>query len=244
MSNRTHTHLALDAEDDPDGSGTTDPSPGLRERKKEQKRERLKQAAYDLFVERGFDDVTVDEIAERAEVSKSTLFRYFDTKEDLLLVDARMHRDALLDALAERPSDEAVLTSLRAALQSLAADYQADRRRAVQRNRIIAESPALAARSLERQAAWEDGLAEAILPRLAGEPDAEVRAAVLAAAAMAVVRVATRRWIAADDDSQMIDHVLGALDLLIDELEGPRGRRRRGAGPTTTGRHRDDRSHR
>jgi len=196
--------------------------PGLRERKKEQKRERLKQAAFDLFAERGFDDVTVDEVADRAEVSKSTLFRYFETKEDLLLVDARMHRDALLRALSDRPTDEPVLASLRYALQSLAADYQADRLRAVQRNRIIAESPALAARSLERQVAWEDGLAEVILPRLAGEADAETRAAVLAAAAMAVVRVATRRWIASDDDTEMIDHVLAALDLLIDELEPTR----------------------
>lgn len=195
--------------------------PGLRERKKEQKRDRLRQAAFELFTERGFDDVTVEEIAERAEVSKSTLFRYFETKEDLLLVDARMHRDALMGALAERPTDEPVLTSLRAALQSLAADYQSDRARAIERTRIIAGSPALAARSLDRQAAWEGGLTEVILPRIAGRPDAETRAAVLAASIIAVVRVATRRWIDSSDDSEMIDHVLAALDLLIDELEGP-----------------------
>jgi len=209
-----------------DERGATDADdtdrPGLRERKKERVREQIRQAALDLFDQRDFDSVTVDEIAERAEVSKSTLFRYFETKEDLLLVDARMHRDALLRALSDRPTDEPVLASLRYALQSLAADYQADRLRAVQRNRIIAESPALAARSLERQVAWEDGLAEVILPRLAGEADAETRAAVLAAAAMAVVRVATRRWIASDDDTEMIDHVLAALDLLIDELEPTR----------------------
>lgn len=214
--------MAPSVAEDSSAAEPADAVPGLRERKKEQKRERLKQAAFDLFAERGFDDVTVDEVADRAEVSKSTLFRYFETKEDLLLVDARMHRDALLRALSDRPTDEPVLASLRYALQSLAADYQADRLRAVQRNRIIAESPALAARSLERQVAWEDGLAEVILPRLAGEADAETRAAVLAAAAMAVVRVATRRWIASDDDTEMIDHVLAALDLLIDELEPTR----------------------
>lgn len=218
MPNNTHTQSA------PVATERAHTPPGLRERKKEQKRERLTQAAFDLFTERGFDDVTVEEIAERAEVSKSTLFRYFDTKEDLLLVGARMHRDALLSALSDRPTDEPVLTSLRSALQSMAVDYQADRAVAIQRNRIIAESPALGARSLERQAAWEDGLAAGILPRLAGSADAETRAAVLAAAAMAVVRVATRRWIAADDDTEMIDHVLAALDLLIDELEPPRRR--------------------
>ncbi|MBS1838096.1 MAG: TetR family transcriptional regulator [Actinobacteria bacterium] len=224
MSNSTQTQLAPGVGDAPSAAGRepNPAAPGLRERKKEQTRERLKQAAFHLFTERGFDEVTVDEIADRAEVSKSTLFRYFETKEDLLLVDARMHRDALLHAMADRPRDEPVLASLRAALQSMAADYQADRVRAVQRNRIIAECPSLAARSLERQVAWEDGLAAVILPRLDGEADAATRAAVLAAAAMAVVRVATRRWIASDDDTEMIDHVLAALDLLIDELEPSR----------------------
>lgn len=200
--------------------GTAGDRPGLRERKKEQKRERLKDAAFDLFTERGFDNVTVEEIADRAEVSRSTLFRYFETKEDLLLFDARSHRDALLRELSRRPADEPVLVSLRASLQSLAADYQADRHRSIERSRLISEAPTLSARSLERQVEWEDGLAAAILPRLGDRPDAATRAAVLAAAAMGVVRVASRRWIAADDDSQMIDHVLAALDMLIDELDG------------------------
>lgn len=198
---------------------------GLRERKKEQTRERLKQAALDLFARRGFDDVTVDEIAEAADVSKSTLFRYYETKEDLLFADAVGHRDALVRALAGRPAEEPVLVSLRASLRSLADYYQADRQRAVTRNRIMAESPALAARSLERQVVWEEGLAAVLLPRLGGGPDAETRAGVLAAASMGVVRVATRRWIASEDDSKMIDHVLAALDLLIDELEGGRSAR-------------------
>ncbi|UDY34191.1 TetR family transcriptional regulator [Dermatobacter hominis] len=191
----------------------------MRERNKEQKRERLQHAAFELFAARGFDNVTVDEVAEHAEVSKSTLFRYFETKEDLLLADSRAHRDALLAAVAARPVDEPVLLSLREALQSLARDYQADRRRAVVRSQIMSGSPALAARSVERQIAWEDGLAAAILPRLADRDDPETRAAVLAGAAMAAVRVATRRWLATDDDSQMIDHVLEALDVLAHELK-------------------------
>ncbi len=218
VPNDTQTQLAPDAAS-PSGADAPHDRPGLRERKKEQKRERLKAAAFELFSERGFDNVTVEEIADRAEVSKSTLFRYFETKEDLLLFDARSHRDALLHELAARPETEPVLVSLRASLQSLAADYQADRALAVERNRLIAESPSLSTRLLERQVAWEDGLADAIRPRLADRPDAETRAAVLASAAMGVFRVAARRWVAADDDSQMLDHVLAALDMLIDELD-------------------------
>src|SRR5690606_8707465 len=97
------------------GQGTTDGDdterPGLRERKKERVREQIRQAALDLFDQRDLDSVTVDEIAERAEVSKSTLFRYFETKEDLVFANSRAYGDTLLAAFAERPSDESVLRS-------------------------------------------------------------------------------------------------------------------------------------
>ena len=195
-------------------------APGLRERKKEQTRERLRAAAFDLFTERGFDNVTVDEVAEHAEVSKSTLFRYFETKEDLVLADSRVHGQLLMATFAERPSDEPVMTSLRAALVSVVAGLQGDRQRFLQRTRIVADAPTLSVRALERQAAWEDDLTALVLPRLQGRDDAETRASVLAAASLAVLRVATRRWAATDDGSQLIDHLLPALDVLADELKG------------------------
>ncbi len=200
--------------------GVSAESTGLRERKKEQKRGRLKDAALELFAERGFDDVTVDEVAERAEVSKSTLFRYFETKEDLILADTRGHGDAFLAAFAERPVDEPVLSSLRAAVHSLVSNVQADRARFQRRTRIVADSPTLSSRSLERQIEWEDGLARAILPRFPDRDDAEARASVIAAATLAVVRIATRRWVAAEDSSSLEDHLLPAFDVLADELKG------------------------
>jgi len=203
--------------------GTTDGDdtdrPGLRERKKERVREQIRQAALDLFDQRDFDSVTVDEIAERAEVSKSTLFRYFETKEDLVFANSRTYGDTLLAAFAARPSEESVLRSLRAALVSLVSGLQADRSRYLRGQRIVARSPSLVRRSIERQYEWEDALATALLPRLSNHDDAETRASVLAAAGLAVVRIATRRWISAEDDSLLIDHLLPALDVLADELK-------------------------
>lgn len=195
-------------------------STGLRERKKEQKRGRLKDAALDLFAERGFDDVTVDEIADRAEVSKSTLFRYFENKEDLILADTRAHGDAFLSAFAERPTAEPVLSSVRSSLHSLVREVQTDRTRFQQRTRIVSESATLSLRSLERQIEWENGLVQAILPRFADHDDPETRASIIAAATLAVIRIATRRWVAADDTSSLEDHLLPALDVLADELKG------------------------
>lgn len=194
---------------------STPSPPGLRERNKERKRDRIRAAALGAFAARGFEEVTVEEIAEQAEVSKSTLFRYFPTKEDLVLGDDSRRLDALRAAFVDRPSGEAVVESLRAALVSLAGAYQVDRQELLGRYRIIRSTPALMARSLEQQAAREDALASAIADRLPGD---EIRPKVLAAAGMAVVRVAMKEWLTTGPDADLADLVADALDVLAAEL--------------------------
>ena len=200
--------------------GVSAESTGLRERKKEQKRGRLKDAALELFAERGFDDVTVDEVAERAEVSKSTLFRYFETKEDLILADTRGHGDAFLAAFAERPVDEPVLSSLRAAVHSLVSNVQADRARFQRRTRIVADSPTLSSRSLERRMQAGHELDRAIGHGLNADDDDKARGVVSAAATLEAVRIANRRWVAGEHSSPLEVHLLPEFDVLADELKG------------------------
>lgn len=192
--------------------------PGLRERNKERKRHRIRAAALAAFVARGFDDVTVEEIADQADVSKSTLFRYFPTKEDLVLGDDDARLDALRAALVDRPPGEPVIVSLRAALISLASAYEDDRQELLGRYRIIRATPALLARSLEYQAEREDALAAAIAARQPGASAADIRPRVLAAAGMAVVRTAMRTWLTVDTDADLLDLVADSLDALVDEL--------------------------
>jgi AcrR family transcriptional regulator len=188
---------------------------GLRARNRERKHDRIRTTALAAFGDRGFDDVTVEEIAEQAEVSRSTLFRYFPTKEDLVLLDDSARLDALQGALVGRPADEPVLASLRAALVALAGAYQGDRDDLVASYRIIRATPALMARTLEQQAAREDALAAALEERLDGD---DVRARALAATGMALVRVALRAWLAAGPDTVLADVVAETLDLLIADL--------------------------
>lgn len=96
-------------------------SEGLRERKKRRTRERIHQEANRLFVERGFDRVTIAEVAEAAEVSVNTLYNYFQAKEDLVLPPDRASPDRLAQIVRERaPGDSparAVLTRLREELE-------------------------------------------------------------------------------------------------------------------------------
>ena len=116
---------------------------GLRERKKEQTRQRIAAVALRLFTERGFDAVTVNEIAEAAEVAKATLFAYFPTKESLVLHG--VGGDDLAGIAARRPPGQSFLEALRAHYRALAAAQlpAAELGALITRVRVIWDSPAL-----------------------------------------------------------------------------------------------------
>ena len=85
--------------------------PGLRERKKQQTRQLILDAATRLFVERGFDGVTVTEIARAAELSEMTVFNYFPTKEDLVFGRMEFFEEQLVAAVQQRPPDESAVAA-------------------------------------------------------------------------------------------------------------------------------------
>ena len=116
---------------------------GLRERKKEQSRQRIAAVALRLFTERGFDAVTVNEIAAVAEVAKATLFTYFPSKESLVL--RGVGQEDLAGIVAGRPAGHSALQALRAHYLTLAATGMAevDRAEVIARMRVIFDSPAL-----------------------------------------------------------------------------------------------------
>jgi len=91
-------------------------APGLRERRKIRIRERIAATAHRLFLERGFDRVSITDVAREAEVSRRTLFAYFPTKEDLVLQRFADHEDELARAVRARREDQAPLEAVREAL--------------------------------------------------------------------------------------------------------------------------------
>src|SRR5207248_8272205 len=93
----------------PPTSATRAPEPGLRERKKQRTRELIAETARRLFSERGFDRVTIAEVAREAEVSEQTVFNYFPTKEDLVYWRLEGFEDELLTAIRQRAEGESIL---------------------------------------------------------------------------------------------------------------------------------------
>ena len=124
--------------------------PGLRERKKERTRELIREAAVRLFMERGFEQVTVAEIARQADVSEATVFNYFPTKEDLVYGRMEAFEEELLDAIRTRAPGQSALEAYAGfvfAIRGLMANQ--DDEQIARWARLVTESPALLSREHE-----------------------------------------------------------------------------------------------
>jgi AcrR family transcriptional regulator len=161
---------------------------GLRERKKEQTRQLIAETARRLFAERGFERVTVAEIARASDVSEQTVFNYFPTKEDLVYWRLQSFEEELLAAIRDRPVGEPVLEAfgrfVRQPRGMLGSPDPEQRERLAALTRTIVESPALLAREQQIYAGYTDSLAALI----AGEHGGDVEPWVAANAMMGVHR--------------------------------------------------------
>jgi AcrR family transcriptional regulator len=166
---------------------------GLRERKKARTRRAISEAAIALFLERGYDDVPVSEIAAAAEVSKRTLFAYFPTKDDLVLHRFADHEDEAARVVRERADDEAPLDALQRHLHD-ALDRRdpisglCDVPAVVAFYRLVLETPTLRAALLRYQAASVDALAAALLDAAPQAPQPELTARLAANQVQSVLR--------------------------------------------------------
>ena len=163
--------------------------PGLRERKKQQTRRLIAETAHRLFVERGFDAVTVAEVARAADVSEGTVFNYFATKEELFYGQMEVFEATLVEAVRERPPGEPVLAAFRRFVlessERLAGEEVADVIETAAR--IIDGSPSLQAREREIVAHYTDSLA-AVLAEETGAGERSVEPRAVANALMGVQR--------------------------------------------------------
>jgi AcrR family transcriptional regulator len=171
------------------------PRPGLRERKKAKTRALIQEHALRLFREQGYDETSIEQIAESAEVSPSTVFRYFPTKPDLVIYDDLDER--MIEAFRVQPPELNAVQALRASLRSgfggLAGDEMAVQ---LERERLMRSVPELQAAMLGEFARTVGEIADLVAERSRRPADDD---AVLALAG-AVIGIAIAAWFSADGD--------------------------------------------
>lgn len=186
---------------------------GLRERKKIKTREAIRTATYELIEEQGYDATTIDQIAERAEVSPSTVFRYFPTKEDIVLTDE--YDPVVLEELRARPAEEPWTESVRYVLRrAVRLGVEEDARVSRLRTRLMVEVPAVRSRMMESMSVTGRMLCQAIGERTGRDPEGlEVR--VYAMSLVGGLMETSLYWAAndhRDDFAALVDRTLDVLE--------------------------------
>jgi AcrR family transcriptional regulator len=190
--------------------------PGLRERKKARTRASIREHALRLFREQGYQHTTVEKIAEAAEVSPSTFFRYFPTKEDVVLQDDMDVR--MIEALERQPPGVAPLAALRAAFRQVMTGYSAaDFEQMSEIMALTVSVPEVRARALDEFARTIAVTSEALAKR-AGKPPDDLAVRTMAGAVIGVTMSVTMPW-EGWTDARNIRDTFGRIDEALALLE-------------------------
>ncbi|WP_090609084.1 helix-turn-helix domain-containing protein [Mycobacterium lentiflavum] len=154
--------------------------------------ERLAMAAVELFADRGYDNVTVVEIAERAGLTKRTFFRHFADKREILFRGQDAYRELFAEAIANAPAESTPLEAIGAALAAFAAGFTDDRREFVaKRQAVIDQNSDLKERDLLKAAALTTAIVDALVVRSVTPSTAKLAASIGALA----LEDAFQRWL-------------------------------------------------
>ncbi|MGW2224973.1 TetR/AcrR family transcriptional regulator [Streptomyces formicae] len=196
----------------------------MRELKKQRTRDALLRAALELFTTKGYEETTVDEIAEAVDVSQRTFFRHFTNKEETVFAVQHMVEARFVQALRERPADEAPFVAMRGAVlgaweamgQSIEEVVPVELH--MRTYQMIESTPSLLAVHLRHSIEMEEEIAHLIAEREGLDVDSDPRPRVAVAAFSGVMRVTGRLWGAGEDLS--VDSIRALTEEYLDRL-GP-----------------------
>jgi AcrR family transcriptional regulator len=179
-------------------------------------RDRLADAAFDLFDERGYEQTTVDDIAERAGVGRTTFFRHYRSKEDVIFPD----HEALIEAIKGRldvSTHHTAIVAVSEAVRLVLLRYIEEGERARLRYRLTSSVPTLRDREMASTAQYQRLFREFISDWMGDAPDSALRAELMAAAVVAAHNHVLRRWLRAEctDPAQELDEAMGQVIALF-----------------------------
>ena len=210
QANRGHNSGVTSARSHKDQNATS--RPGLRERKRARTFSEIQHEALRLFVAQGYEQTTIEQIAEAVEISPSTIFRYFSTKEDLVLTDE--YDSLILASLAAGPTGESGVAVMRRVLAETLSDVvKQDQSMFLTRGRLMLEVPALRARLWSFLQENEAVLCQVFAAQSGRDPeDFEIRVA--AGAIIGAIMAVLTEWVQNDGHTDMAALLDRALQLL------------------------------
>lgn len=197
---------------------------GLRERTRRAVRAELSALAVELFLERGYEGTTVEDIAAAAGMSRRSFFRYFPSKEDVVFPDHERCLSDMQAFLARSPEDADPVRRVCDAARLVLGMYAENPAFSVQRYHLTKKVPGLRAYELSVVWRYERALAEYLRGRLGGRPDGILRADVIAAAVVAAHNNALRSWLRSDgrdDAGAAVDHALAYAQSTFGDVPVP-----------------------
>lgn len=189
-----------------------DSTGGLRERKKAETRQAVHEAALRLVAEHGLEAVTVEAIADAANISRRTFSNYFTGKEDAVLYGEERRIRHLVDKVRAQPAERPAWQALRGAIKDVFDEVGDPSREWAVRARLAKQHPSLLARQLANHAALERDLAQAI-----SERESRVRARVMAAGFLTALRLGSHLWVEERQERSLRE----VTNEMLDEMAKP-----------------------
>ena len=185
-------------------AGAADHS-GLRQRKKDSSRRAIEDAAWELFAEKGYEETSINDIAERADVAPRTFFRYFPTKEAVMYPHFDEMLESVREAFRRRPVDEPVITSLFASFEVLAGSLEGDKSRARERMAIMKRPGQQAPGTDYFRTRLAEATAELVLERDGDSDEARMRARLASGVVSLLIDTTHNCWMEAGANEPMHD---------------------------------------
>lgn len=175
------------------------------DRQREAVRDEITQTAIDLFLRQGFEATTIDQILELVGVSRRSFFRYFGTKEDVVLGNLVSRGASIAEALSHRPAEEEPWDAIRAAFHEAQEMSAFGRRETLALGRMLFDTPSLLARHLEKRLRWQELFVPLIAARLPAEGDRDLQAHAIVTSALSCLDAASRAWVRSDGHTELSD---------------------------------------
>lgn len=184
-------------------------------------RDRVRHVATALFVDRGFESVTVEQISAEAGISTRSFHRYFATKEDVALGDVERAKEIFCQTITDSLPNQGPWKALELGLHAVLADYESAGAQDKRGMQLILNTPSLRARNVDKHLSWEDAVAPLLARAMDGD-DNLVKSRALVRAALGAFDVALSQWSVSSEQQSMSELLRQALGAIADADTGAR----------------------